>query len=251
MKTRKLNLDKECLPIEHFPNFKKYSINYFYFLDYKNDHQCGVKIEKISKKDFNILKKQDPIIFEYPFFESDEKKDNFIPRTYVFIDAQNLHLSISKKGWEIDYLRFYRYLSDKYKIKKAFCFIGHRPEFKSTYKYLRKCGFELVFKKVRKGQKWIKGNVDSDLIVKMWAEEKNYDQAIVISGDGDFLPLHQFLKTKNKLFKIGIPLEKTCPKIFKDFRKYLFFIDALKPKIKKPHKKKVPRKTENFRGECR
>lgn len=45
--------------------------------------------------------------------------------TYAFIDSQNLNLAIKDCGWSLDFARFYVYLKDKYKVTKAFLFIGY------------------------------------------------------------------------------------------------------------------------------
>ncbi|MBI2621730.1 MAG: hypothetical protein HYW63_03780 [Candidatus Levybacteria bacterium] len=55
-------------------------------------------------------------------------------RVYAFIDSQNLNLGTSKdiykgrrrtyKGWKLDFKKFRRYLSDKFRVQKAFLFIG-------------------------------------------------------------------------------------------------------------------------------
>lgn len=50
-----------------------------------------------------------------------EKKKN----NYAFIDSQNLNLGIQSLGWKLDFKRFYTYLKDKYKVEKAFLFIGY------------------------------------------------------------------------------------------------------------------------------
>jgi len=56
-------------------------------------------------------------------------------KVYAFIDSQNLNLGTSKdiyknrkliyKGWKLDYQKFRKYLSDKFRVKKAFLFIGY------------------------------------------------------------------------------------------------------------------------------
>ncbi|TKJ39341.1 MAG: hypothetical protein CEE38_00965 [Planctomycetes bacterium B3_Pla] len=38
---------------------------------------------------------------------------------YAFIDGQNLHMSVKNQGWVLDYKRFRRYLTDKYKAIKS------------------------------------------------------------------------------------------------------------------------------------
>ena len=44
---------------------------------------------------------------------------------YAFIDWQNLYRRTQIDWWAIDFLKFRRYLSDKYKIKKAYYFIWY------------------------------------------------------------------------------------------------------------------------------
>ena len=44
---------------------------------------------------------------------------------YAFIDSQNLNLAIRAQGWKLDFARFRVYLRDKYKVEKAFLFIGY------------------------------------------------------------------------------------------------------------------------------
>jgi len=44
---------------------------------------------------------------------------------YAFIDSQNLNLAINDAGWKLDFARFRIYLKDKYKVKKAYLFVGY------------------------------------------------------------------------------------------------------------------------------
>lgn len=62
---------------------------------------------------------------------------------YAFIDGQNLNLGTSKdiykgtkkiyQGWKLDYKKFRRYLSDKFRVTKAFIFIGYISGRTSSY----------------------------------------------------------------------------------------------------------------------
>ena len=46
---------------------------------------------------------------------------------YAFIDAQNLYLNVKTLGWKVDYIKFRRYLKEKYRIEKAYMFMGFLP----------------------------------------------------------------------------------------------------------------------------
>jgi len=51
----------------------------------------------------------------------------------------------------------------------------------------------------------IKGNVDAELVLHTMIHFKHYHQAIIVSGDGDFHCLVEYLVKKDKLLKILAP----------------------------------------------
>lgn len=162
---------------------------------------------------------------------------------FAFIDSQNLNLGVRKdivkngrviyKGWQLDFKKFRQYLSDKFRIDKAFLFIGYLKQNESLYKKLEAYGYELVFKPTVKDHVGKpKGNVDAELVLHAAAIEfPKYDKAVVVSGDGDFYCLHQFLKKNEKLLKIIIPNAKSESSLLKPFQKYKIFIEFEKKKL--------------------
>ncbi len=164
---------------------------------------------------------------------------------YAFIDSQNLNLGTSKdiykrgkiiyKGWKLDYKKFRRYLTDKFRIEKAFLFIGYIPQNKKLYNFLRSSGYDLVFKPtVKDNQGKPKGNIDAELVLYTAAIQfPHYNQAVIVSGDGDFYCLYKFLKIKKKLLGILVPNEKSESSLLKPFQKYKTFIYFDKDKLEK------------------
>ena len=130
---------------------------------------------------------------------------------YAFIDGANLHLSIKSQGWNLDYRKLRIYLTNKFQVGKALIFLGYIPRYEYIYRNLRASGFELVFKptssyKTRLGIIKHKGNIDAELVLHAAAiEYDNYDRAVIVSGDGDFACLLDFLKQRGKLMKIITP----------------------------------------------
>jgi len=109
-------------------------------------------------------------------------------KIYAFIDSQNLNLGVRSLGWKLDFKKFRQYLFDKFRVDKAFLFLGYVKEYKNLYRMMRNFGYELVFKPTIKDNKGeVKGNVDAEIVLYSAAiEYKNYKKAVIVSGDGDF-----------------------------------------------------------------
>ncbi len=166
------------------------------------------------------------------------------PVVYAFLDSQNLNLGTKKdiydkqrkkiyKGWDLDYKRFRIYLTNKLHVSKAFLFIGYIKENSYLYRSLRSYGYELVFKPtVKDGSGKPKGNTDAELVLHSAAiEYPNYEQAVVVSGDGDFCCLHEYLISKQKLLNIIIPNMKSESSLLNRFQSYKIFIEREQDKL--------------------
>jgi uncharacterized LabA/DUF88 family protein len=165
--------------------------------------------------------------------------DNGI-NNYAFIDSNNLNLSIKELGWELDFRRFRVHLKEKYKVSKAFLFIGYIPGNESLYKYLQEEGYLVIFKPTLKIEKkdgaFIKGNVDAELVLHTMIEYPSYDKAIIVSGDGDFRCLIEYLEEQKKLGRLLIPNRKKYSRLLWKFRKNMDFLNYLENKLKKQQK---------------
>lgn len=130
-------------------------------------------------------------------------------KNFAFIDGANLHWGIKSLGWKsLDYKRFRVWLLEKYSVSVAYIFIGLIPKHNDLYTSLQEAGFTLVFKEViydHDGK--AKGNCDADLVVKVMQEsyENLFDQAVLVSSDGDYASLAKFLLSKQKLKTILSP----------------------------------------------
>lgn len=159
------------------------------------------------------------------------KENNF-----AFIDCQNLYLAIRDCGWHLDWQRFRVFMQDKYSVQKAFLFLGYLPENRRLYNSLKQAGFTLVFKPtIRDSNGIIKGNVDSELVLhSAKIEYDNYDKAVIVSGDGDFHCLIEFLLKEGKLLKVGIPNKYKYSALLRQFRpKHLFYVSDLRKKLER------------------
>lgn len=152
---------------------------------------------------------------------------------YAFIDSQNLNLGVKSQGWVLDFAKFRVYLQEKYKVNKAFLFIGFIPKNRQLYAFLEKSGYKLVYKPVvesNKKSKSVKGNIDAELVLHTMIEFPNYHKAIIVSGDGDFYCLAEYLEKKNKLGKI-IASNKHYSSLLRKFSKRIVNVAQFKNKV--------------------
>lgn len=158
---------------------------------------------------------------------------------YAFIDSQNLNLGVRSLGWKIDYRKLRLYLKNKYNVTEAYLFIGKVPDNQDLYTALQQAGFILVFKPtvayVENGKQTMKGNVDAELVLYAAAKVyQQYDKAIIISGDGDFYCLAEYLLEKDKLMHIMVP-NKRYSKLLKNFTRNIVRLDLLEAKLAYKH----------------
>ncbi|MDD5213481.1 MAG: NYN domain-containing protein [Candidatus Gracilibacteria bacterium] len=141
----------------------------------------------------------------------------------AFIDGQNLHLGTTNENWKIDFRKFRIYLKDKFKVNEVYLFLGFLDEDQDKmYRNLQKSGYILEFREHNsnmKGKK--KGNVDVDIvfeIMRRLKDEKDFDNIVLVTGDGDYIKLVKYLIENQILEKILFPNNKysSLYKSFKD-----------------------------------
>lgn len=143
----------------------------------------------------------------------------------------------------MDWRKFRRYLREKYNVTKAYMFIGYVQEFEDLYKQMHEAGFLVVLKPTSdltktngeeqgkdEDKKFIKGNTDADMVLWTMKEIRNYDKAILISGDGDFHGLIEYLISQNKLLNVMTP-NWQYSHLLKEFESYIVRIDKLRGEL--------------------
>lgn len=173
---------------------------------------------------------------------------------YAFIDSQNLNVGVQKFGWKMDWQKFRKWLTDEHGVTKAFMFIGYVPEFEAMYEQLHEVGYMIVLKptydmtrpqpdpnaeprKDKDGKpeieekKPVKGNIDADLVLWAMKEISNYDKAILVSGDGDFYSLVEYLDSKGRLDKILTPSFQYS-QLYNKYEQYIVRLDQFKRELR-------------------
>jgi uncharacterized LabA/DUF88 family protein len=154
-------------------------------------------------------------------------------KNFAFIDGQNLFLGLKEIGLTLDYRRFRIYLRERFQVAEAYYFIGYLPEHQAIYTSLQRAGFVLQFKEVaRDAAGKAKGNVDVDLTLRAVDKIQEYDQAVIVTSDGDFASLVSYLIDKNK-FRIALsPTRAKCSYLLRRTTKgKIDFLENVRSKI--------------------
>jgi uncharacterized LabA/DUF88 family protein len=171
---------------------------------------------------------------------------------YAFIDSQNLNLGTQRMGWKLDWRKFRKFLEDKYGVSQAYMFIGYISENEALYEYMHELGFLVVLKPTlevsgkpgpavpsdqaagKEGEDRekpaVKGNVDAELVLYAMKELPNYSQAIIVSGDGDFFSLAEYLEEQGKLACILTP-NWQYSSLLKQFESKIVRLDQLRKQL--------------------
>jgi uncharacterized LabA/DUF88 family protein len=188
--------------------------------------------------------------------EKKSKKD--LPeKVYAFIDSQNLNVGTQKFGWTMNWIRFRKWLAEEYNVENAYMFIGYIPENEALYEQMHDAGFLVVLKQTYdmtriKEEKLdadgkpeekppLKGNVDTDLVLWAMKELGNYQKAIIVSGDGDFFSLVEYLHSKKRLLHVMTP-SGHYSQLYNAYKDYVVQLDHYKRTLEyRDHKSRKPK----------
>jgi uncharacterized LabA/DUF88 family protein len=182
-------------------------------------------------------------------------RNNNSKKVFAFIDSQNLNVSVQKYGWKMDWKKFRKFLADQYGVTMAYMFIGYVPEHEDIYEKMHEAGYAVVLKPTfdmsrprpeengtkPEDKKPVKGNIDADLVLWAMKEMKNYDKMVLVSGDGDFFALVEYLHQQNKLLKILTPTGQYSS-LYHQFEQYIERIDGHRRELAyhdRPYRKKM------------
>jgi uncharacterized LabA/DUF88 family protein len=173
---------------------------------------------------------------------------------YAFIDSQNLNVGTQKFGWKMNWIKFRQFLEQKYGVTKAYMFIGYIPENESLYEQMHDAGYMVVLKptfdmtKPRQDsehnektgeEKPIKGNVDAELVLWAMKEMSSYQKAIIVSGDGDFYSLVEYLEGKGRLKHLLTPSGQYS-RLYNRYEKYIVRLDSFRKELAyRDHKRRL------------
>ena len=152
----------------------------------------------------------------------------------AFIDGVNLHKARKDLGWEVDTRKFIKHLEETYGVGKAYYFVGFVAYNQGLYDRLESEGYEMVYKKTYYVNGELKGNIDSELVLKSMTQYRVYKEAILVTSDGDFACLAEYLIRKNKLRAVIASTKDKCSHLLEEASgTHICYVDALEKKLRR------------------
>ena len=157
------------------------------------------------------------------------------PRSYIFIDASNIHYPLREEGWKIDWLKFKTHYESVFSNPSFFyyegliskgCYLDYHPndsnqdfnnakkQKQNYFKFLRNNGYIIRQKPVARiydntaGRFRHKCNFDVELTIDAIDNVDDYDVFSLVSGDGDFEKLIKYLKGRAKKTIVIAPKDR-------------------------------------------
>ncbi len=156
-------------------------------------------------------------------------------RSYIFIDASNIHYYLNNEGWRIDWIKFQNHYKSAFQSPRFYyyegliskgCYLDNNPDHsiqdfsdakkrkQKYFKFLKHHNYIVRQKPVARvydntsGHFKHKCNFDVELTIDAIDNIDNYDVFSLVSGDGDFEKLIKYLKGKGKKTIVIAPKDR-------------------------------------------
>jgi uncharacterized LabA/DUF88 family protein len=150
-------------------------------------------------------------------------------RFALFIDGANLYATTRVLGFDIDYSRLLSYFSTDGFLIRALYYTALLPEnelspMRPLVDYLDYNGYTVISKPAKRftdstGAVRIKGNMDIDLCLDMFKLKDKVDTMVLMTGDGDFRPLVEFIQNQGVRVEVISTKESKPPMIADELRR--------------------------------
>ncbi|HEX8994100.1 MAG TPA: NYN domain-containing protein, partial [Candidatus Paceibacterota bacterium] len=149
--------------------------------------------------------------------------------------------------WQVDLARFRVYLERKYGVTKAYYYLGFPSAiYNDLYEEIQTAGFILRFRKHNPAMQSVKkGNVDTEIVfdcMHRLCKQDDFEDVVLVSRDGDYYRLVEFLFDEGRLEKVLFPNEYASSLYKQLTRKYFDNLSSkdIREKIGRDKKKRGP-----------
>lgn len=168
-------------------------------------------------------------------------------RVALFIDGSNVHTTCRTLDASVDWKKLLAYFGRQCRLLHAdyFTAMSDADEYNSLrplIDWLHYNGFRMHTKPAKEytdatGRRRLKGNIDVDIAVTMLESAAHLDHVVLLSGDGDFVPLVKAVQGKGLRVTVVSTVQTKPPMVSDDLRRqadvFLDLADML-PEVARP-----------------
>lgn len=161
-------------------------------------------------------------------------------RISIFIDAANVFYSQRTLNWRVDYDKFLKYWQKHGNVKGAYFYtavVSKNEKQLKFFKKLGKIGYQVIAREVkviydkRHGKTIHKGNFDVKVAIDLVLKAKEFDTAVLASGDSDFAPAIDHLRSEKKTVIVVSARGHVAKELVKSANQYLP-LEKIKSEVK-------------------
>ena len=133
-------------------------------------------------------------------------------RIAIFVDGGNMFYAQRNNNWHLDYVKIKNYFSLNRELYGAYYFTAtpssDQPEQIKRYRSFRSVlinnDWTVKDKEIKTiidketGDKIVKGNLDIELVFRMITTSAGWDTGYLLGGDGDYVPILEYLANSGK-----------------------------------------------------
>lgn len=161
----------------------------------------------------------------------------FRQRLGIFVDVQNMFYSAkSLHQSKIDYSKLLLEIVDDRYLIRAIAYAVHKPDVdqSSFTEALERLGYEIKTKELRlRPDGTAKGDWDMGIAIDSIAIAPKLDTIVLVSGDGDFVPLVEMLKAQGCRVEVVSFRRSTAVELIEASTKYIAIEESMLFKEKK------------------
>jgi len=206
--------------------------------------RCG---NKISDKDIHIVRRDEAEKYQKLLESIDLLKDDFLfkirtenkntsnERVGIYVDIQNVYYGAKDNfNGKVDFKKLMDNILRERKLVTANAYvIDSSVNNKNFVICLKQLGYNLRSKELKvRTDGSSKGNSDIEMAIDILNDKDKIDTIALVTGDGDFVPLVEFLKSKNIRVEVysfsvhknstAFDLKQTATQFYEIDEKYLF-----------------------------
>jgi uncharacterized LabA/DUF88 family protein len=126
-------------------------------------------------------------------------------------------MSFKNQEKEIDILKLFKYLRDKFRVQKIIYFTARFSKDSELYKTISEDGVEIIFKEIYNENSKVKANCDVEISHRITRDLdfSLVDDIVLLSGDGDFVHVLDYAKNLKKKVKVMAANPESCSVVIK------------------------------------